>query len=197
MNGLNEYNDNDIVNRALLKLGQETVIDLTEDNERARAANALYNSVRDTLLSTYRWNFATKRAILEACELTPAFGFKYQYDLPSDFLRLISLPDAPDNARDNYAIEQQHILTDYKSPLKIIYTARVTRANLFPPYFIEAFACLLAYELCDRLKQDVSRKNVLMQEYEMTIREAKKSNAIQLANISLPTSDYINVRKGY
>ena len=36
-----------------------------------------------------------------------------------------------------------------------------------------------------------------MQEYEMTIREAKKSNAIQLANISLPTSDYINVRKGY
>ena len=92
MNGLNEYNDNDIVNRALLRLGQETVIDLTEDNERARAANALYNSVRDTLLSTYRWNFATKRAILEACELTPAFGFKYQYDLPSDFLRLISLP---------------------------------------------------------------------------------------------------------
>ena len=75
MNGLNEYNDNDIVNRALLKLGQETVIDLTEDNERARAANALYNSVRDTLLSTYRWNFATKRAILEACELTPAFGW--------------------------------------------------------------------------------------------------------------------------
>lgn len=197
MNGLNEYNDNDIVNRALLKLGQETVIDLTEDNERARAANALYNSVRDTLLSTYRWNFATKRAILEACELTPAFGFKYQYDLPSDFLRLISLPDAPDNARDNYAIEQQHILTDYESPLKIIYTARVTRANLFPPYFIEAFSCRLAYELCDRLKQDVSRKNVLMQEYEMTIREAKKSNAIQLANISLPTSDYINVRKGY
>lgn len=197
MNGLNEYNDNDIVNRALLKLGQETVIDLTEDNERARAANALYNSVRDTLLSTYRWNFATKRAILEACELTPAFGFKYQYDLPSDFLRLISLPDAPDNARDNYAIEQQHILTDYESPLKIIYTARVTRANLFPPYFIEAFSCRLAYELCDRLKQDVSRKNVLMQEYEMAIREAKKSNAIQLANISLPTSDYINVRKGY
>ena len=197
MNGLNEYNDNDIVNRALLKLGQETVIDLTEDNERARSANALYNSVRDTLLSTYRWNFATKRAILEACELTPAFGFKYQYDLPSDFLRLISLPDAPDNARDNYAIEQQHILTDYKSPLKIIYTARVTRANLFPAYFMEAVACRLAYELCDRLKQDVSRKNVLMQEYEMAIREAKKSNAIQLANISLPTSDYINVRKGY
>ena len=197
MNGLNEYNDNDIVNRALLKLGQETVIDLTEDNERARAANALYASVRDTLLSTYRWNFATKRAILEACDLTPAFGFKYQYDLPSDFLRLISLPDAPNNARDNYAIEQQHILTDYESPLKIIYTSRVTRANLFPPYFIEAFSCRLAYEMCDRLKQDITRKNALMQEYELAIREAKKSNAIQLANISLPTSEYITVRKGY
>ena len=162
MNGLNEYNDNDIVNRALLKLGQETVIDLTEDNERARAANALYNSVRDTLLSTYRWNFATKRVELEACELTPAFGYKYQYDLPSDFLRLISLPDAPNNACDNYEIEQQHILTDYKSPLKIIYTARVTRANLFPPYFIEALSCRLAFEMCDRLKQDISRKNTLM-----------------------------------
>lgn len=197
MNGLNEYNDTDVVNRALLKLGQETVIDLTEDNERARAANALYNSVRDTLLSTYRWAFATKRAVLDACELTPEFGFKYQYDLPSDFLRLISLPDAPNNARDNYTIEQQHILTDYESPLKIIYTSRVTRANLFPPYFIEAFACRLAFEMCDRLKQDVTRKNVLMQEYELSIREAKKSNAIQLANISLPTSDYITVRKGY
>lgn len=197
MNGLNEYNDNDIVNRALLKLGQETVIDLTEDNERARAANALYNSVRDTLLSTYRWNFATQRIVLESCVLSPAFGFKYQYDLPSDFLRLISLPDAPENARDNYAIEGQHILTDYASPLKMIYTARVTRANLFPPYFIEAFACRLAFELCDRLKQDISRKQVLMQEYDLAIREAKKSNAIQLANISLPTSEYINVRKGY
>ena len=197
MNGLNEYNDNDIVNRALLKLGQETVIDLTEDNERARAANALYNSVRDTLLSTYRWAFATKRAVLEACNLTPAFGFKYQYDLPSDFLRLISLPGAPENARDNYAIEQQHILTDYASPLKVIYTSRVTRANLFPPYFIEAFACRLAFEMCDRLKQDITRKQTLMQEYDLAIREAKKSNAIQMANISLPTSEYINVRKGY
>lgn len=189
--------DIDIVNKALLKLGQAPVTSLAEDNERAFAANCIYESVRDFVMSSYRWNFAVKRIALMPCEEKPDFGFAFKYHLPPYFLRLLSLPDAPDNATDDYSIEGGFLLTDYSAPLNVIYLAKITDTELYPVYFVETLACKLAFELCERLKQDPSRKNTLMQEYMFSISQAKKCNAIQMAAQRMPVSKLISTRFGY
>lgn len=188
--------DTDIINRALMKLGQDGIASLSEDNERARAAAAVYDSVRDSELAAYRWCFAAKRAAIAECEEKPPFGFARQFALPDDFLRLIALPDAPENAADDYAIEGLHLLTDYPSPLKMLYIARISSPQFFPPPFAEALACRLAAELCERLTQDSQRKQLLMAEYAQAISTAKRCSAIQMAAQRPPEGIFIEARRG-
>lgn len=186
----------DIVNKALLKLGQEPIISFYDENERAKAANVIYESIRDLELSTYRWSFAIRRIALEECHNKPDFGFEKQYPLPPNFLRFLYIEGANPNDVDNYSIENNHILCNYDSPLKIIYLERVTEPELFPPYFCEVLACKLAFELCERLKQDPARKQVLMSEYQFALSNAKKTNAIQMASQRMPNSRLITARFG-
>ncbi len=189
--------DIQIVNKALLKLGQETINNLTDQNERAKTANEIFASVRDTLLCSYRWAFATKRASISADATAPAFGWTTRYALPEDFLRLSEICNADYRETDNYEIEGGYILCNYETPLKIKYVSRITTSSIFPPYFCEALACKLAFELCERLKQDQARKQTLMQEYALAISEAKKCNAIQLATMQMPKGSLIDVRGGF
>lgn len=187
----------DIVNKALLKLGQETIVNLSDDNERAKIGSIIFDSVKDTLLCAHRWAFAMKRTSVEAEETAPAFGWNKKYALPEDFLRLSEIYNADDRETDNYEIEGSFILCNYASPLKIKYLAKVNNVDTFPPYFCEALACKLAFEFCEKLKQDQARKQTLMQEYGLAISEAKKCNAIQQATIKMPRGSLIDVRAGY
>ena len=73
-----------ICSNALRKLGDDPITSLTEDTERARLCNAFYESSRDSLLRSHPWNFAITRATLAKLSSTPAYGFAYQYALPTD-----------------------------------------------------------------------------------------------------------------
>lgn len=181
--------DLDIANRALAKLGLREITSITADEESARVINTIYEGVLNFELSIYAWAFALKRASINADNDAPAFEYNFQYSLPADFLRLESIYNVPENMRDAYSIENGKILTNISGPLQIVYLSSTLNQSAWPPYFIEAVACRLAYEICERLKQDPSRKNTLMQEYQLVIGAAKRSNAIQLAIKQLkPTS---------
>lgn len=176
---MNYITDLEIANKALLKLGQREIVSFDAAEENARTVKALYGTVRDYTLSVYRWAFALKRAVLPRDEACPAFGFKYQYTLPADFLRLETIYNKPYPGFDAYSIEGNKILTDVAAPLQIIYLSREQDQKRWPPYFVEAFTCRLALALCERIKQDPQRKQVLMQELELVMQDAKRSNALQ------------------
>lgn len=100
----------DIINLALRKIGASDALSsaqLSADSvPNAKVANDLYSTVLDDLLRAYPWNFATKRAKLAPSATEPAFEFKYQYRLPSDFLRIISVSGNSANSGDTrYKIE--------------------------------------------------------------------------------------------
>lgn len=173
--------DLEIANKALAKLGLREIPSFDSQEEAARVAKAVYGTTRDFELSTYQWAFALKRIELPADADAPAFGFAYQYSLPGDFLRLEGIYNAGGLDRDAYEIEGNKILTNIEAPLRIRYISREVAQVKCPPYFVEAFATRLAYEMCERLKQDPQRKNLLMQEYQLVIASAKRANAIQLA----------------
>lgn len=175
----------EMANKALLKLGQTPITNLDEDTPTARAVKLAYGSVLDYELSIYHWVFAVKRVALPKDQDKPAFGYNNAYSLPADFLRLVGLEDLPPQARDAYALEGNKILTNLEPPLKLTYITRDIGALSLPPYFVEVFTTRLAYELCEILKQDPQRKNTLLQEYQLGIRNAKRANAIQMPVLAL------------
>lgn len=186
----------EITNKALAKLGIRPISSLEDKEESARAAKSLFGSVRDYELSIYHWLFAKKRVALAKDAQSPAFGYKNQFSLPADFLRLESV-EKPLHMKDAYLIEGNKILTNLEAPLKIIYISRDVDLVKWPPFFVEAFACKLAYELCERLKQDPSRKQTLAMEYQTIIRDAKRANAIQLPAQSLAMTELEEAQYGF
>ena len=131
-----------IVNNALVKIGANAILTLTEDTEAARAANLVYDQIRDACIRDHVWNFAVNRVELAQNSTAPAFGFSYQYNLPSDCLRVLQM----DDMSTLYKIEGGKLLTD-DGTAKILYLARVEDVNLFDAMFIEAYSLRLAADI--------------------------------------------------
>ena len=177
-----------VANRALTKLGAARIISLDDNNKQARAITDCFEDLRDAELRAHRWSFAIKRDSLAALSDAPAYGFQYQYQLPSDFLRLDQIADQyPDTIMDDYigtetaewAIEGDKILTSMVAPLKIRYGAQVTDPNLWDALFREALACRIAAEICEDLTQSDTKKQNAWSEWKRAINEAVKINAIE------------------
>lgn len=193
-----------IVNAALDKLGVEPVASLTDPVKQARNANRMYARIRDLELTLHTWRFSVARASLAASATAPVHGYARAFPVPSDFLRLLVAGDmAPgvdlteirtsfDSA--DYTVEGRSILTNYASPLKIVYVRRVTSEAEWSPEFVECFASKLAIELAPSLTDSNPRTEKAMADYQMALRAARKANAIQLPPQPLPDDSWLIAR---
>jgi hypothetical protein len=187
----------DICNRALGKLGAATIISLDDDDPKAVALKIAYPAVRDKELRQRRWRFALERAQLVADAVAPVFGFTQKFPLPADCLRVIqigqydfgpNLADYRSAPTELWSIEGRAILTSISAPLPIRYIKRVEDTGLFDAAFTEAFASRLGYETCYRITQSNEREDRCMRDYSLSIGEARRSNALEVAP-NEPTDD--------
>jgi hypothetical protein len=165
----------EIANRALTRLGDRTIVSLTEDSNQARAINAIFESVRRTEIRKHPWNFAKARAQLAADADAPLFGYSYQYTLPADCLRVLPKSDP----LLDWRIEGKKIVTNESGPLDIVYIADVTDPNQFDETFIEVLASKLAEEASVRLSNAESKKAQAREDYRAALLEARRTNAIE------------------
>jgi hypothetical protein len=78
-----------ICNLALGKLGAGSIIALDEESTEARVCRLHYSQTRDEVLRLHRWNFAIRPETLVQSVEAPAFGWAFQYELPTDRLRVL------------------------------------------------------------------------------------------------------------
>lgn len=151
-----------ICNEALILLGQESITSLTESNTNARACNLVYEPTRDEVLRALMPNFAMARISLARLSATPAFGYDYYYQLPSDCLRVLGM----EYSDYVFVIEEDRLLCDYTTA-KIKYIKRITDPNKFDSIFITALALRIATKIAARIKGGVSRTLVddLLKQY--------------------------------
>lgn len=186
--------DVEICNRALSKLGADRIVSIGQDSVEGREVDATYTMVRDAELRAHPWNFSIERAQLAADVTTPSFGPAYRYQLPSDFLRL--LPDDPDRnlADSDLQIEGRYITSSETAPLKIRYIKRVTDPAQFDALFVEALACKLAIEMCEKLTQSNTKGAAVRDDYKAAIREARRNNAFENISQRPADSSWLSVR---
>jgi hypothetical protein len=191
----------EIVNQALIKLGAATITSLSENTKPANTMRTVYEVKRDAELAAEPWTFAITRTLLPASATPPAFGWQYSYPLPSDFLKMVEVgEDYVFYDIDNgplFQIESDGdtgrlaVLTDDAGPLKIRYVRRVTTPGLFPPLFVEAFACRLAAETCEALTQSLSKREQAWGERKEAVSKAKRVNSIEQPPVRRPDSSWV------
>lgn len=165
----------EIANRMLSKIGDARVSNVeTDSSERAQIINSGFELWRDELLCSYPWNFAIKRTQLAKDGTAPAWGYNNRYQLPSDYLHILEIKGDPD-----YRIEDGYILTDEGAPLKIKYVRRITSTGEFHPLFSEALASHGAIEICEKLTQSNTKKEILIAQHREIIGRAYAIDAIE------------------
>lgn len=191
----------DIANLALTKLGAGRITSFADNSKAAKALSAVYDIILDAELRSHIWNFAKKRTSLAALADAPAWGFAYQYQLPSDCLLVFQVNDyfthVPGwadyiTADDQpFQIEGRTIHSDLVAPLKIRYVYRCTDPTQFDAMFIEALACKLAVAVCEDLTQSTTKQNTVLGDYDRAIAKARSTNAIEEPPSQQPDNTWI------
>ncbi|NBP16416.1 hypothetical protein EBU95_18860 [bacterium] len=193
----------DIANFALTELGAGRILSLNDLSEPAIVLNLLFEHIRQYCLGHFNWTFARKRAVLAELSNIPAYEFTHQYELPSDFIRLIQAGEV--NAPYHYStiinyntqawvIEDNKILTNYEAPLKILYTADITDSSRFPPLFIKFFALNLALHACEQLTQSTTKKQMIEVQIKSVLKMASASDRMQNPPMQPETGSWNDAR---
>lgn len=183
-----------IANLALQKLGEPSIVSLTENSVSARAMNACYEALRDRELRANLWKFAKRRATLAAHATEPDFTFGYAFPVPSDFLRLIKPARVGLDWHLEYHEGVQAILTNDGDSLEIRYIAKITDPTLFDPLFVEMLACKMAWHCAEALTQSNSKKMAALEEYKDVRREARQVNAFEVPTQPQPVDEWLTAR---
>jgi hypothetical protein len=167
-----------ICNGALNQLGGTTILSLTEDSKNARLCNSRYTQVRDALFRTHPWNCLQKRIAVAADVATPAWGFSYQYTLPADCLRLLSIIDYD----LNHKVEGRKILSN-TSTMKILYVSRITDPNEYDELLRETLSAALGADIA----YGVTSSNPVAQNmytlYQDKLRDARFVDSTEGQNV--------------
>jgi len=180
-----------ICNSALIKLGANTITALTETSKEARLCNAQYEVVRDRLLQSHPWNFAIKRIALNKLSEAPAFGWEAQYQLPTDYLRVLTVYPELD-----FEVEGDRVLSN-SGDVSIRYMYSATDPSKYPPRFSESLAYELAKELCYALIQSNTQQAQLFQIAEDYLRKTRSYDAQEGTPQQFFSSSWTDSRDAY
>lgn len=195
----------DIANYALNIIGASNISAFDENSKVARLVNQRYGGVRDAVFRSHPWNCLIRRAELGQEVDTPAFGYAYQYALPTNpfCLRVLefsngSLSYPQDNMTNNtggpvFVIEGRKLLTD-EGTARIKYIARVTDPQEYDSLLIESLSARLASEIAYAVTGSTSVTQLADALYRDKLREARFVDATEGAPQKLEASDFIESR---
>lgn len=182
----------DLCSRALIVLGARPISAFDADSAEAEIAQHLYPPVRDALLSSHPWRFATLQAALPRLPQAPAADYAHAFQLPPDFLRALSA-GLPERGRGlSYRISGRRIETDVDA-LTLTYICRPDE-SAFPPFFDMALIARLAAEFCLPLTESTSRAQLLHKVAEDEYRRAKAIDSQQDAPGRIEDFTLVGVR---
>lgn len=182
-----------IANRALTRIAKDRINSFTENSPEAILVNELYDSVRREVLDEGPWSFATKRVELAKLTTTPAWGFTAEFELPSDFIQMIEIPEEEGDI--DYQVEGFKLLANINS-LKIKYTADITNEAIWSPKFIKCVYLKLALEMTTAFRRNETLAKRLAIEYGIALSEGLARDAQQSSKEVLRSGDLIDDRRG-
>ena len=192
----------EIVNRALMKLGEPPVSSLN-DVQFGKSYEVIYDDIKELLLSSYPWRFSLEIKRLSRVE--EKYGNKYMYKLPLDCLLLTRVFE---NSRDEggdirleqyqgYEVVNNTIVTSSDRGVIAEYVKNIDDDMRFTSLFREAMAAKIAAELSMRIKHSTSIKQMLENEFMVLIRQAELNNEIIKDTELMPDSSWVLVRNNW
>jgi len=179
----------DICNSALIKLGATPITALTDETKEARLCNYQFAKIRDSVLRSAPWNFATRRILLSPLVATLEWGELNQFQLPSDCVRFWKVS----SSNSSYSIEGT-VIVSADETIQGFYISNLVPVSKWDANFKEALANMLAADLCYAMTQSTSLKASLESSGEFWINQARSHNSQEVTPENFRFDGYINGR---
>jgi len=183
----------DIANRALILLGGRGITSFTENSNEARIAKSLYLSTRDYVLRAYPWASLKKRKKLIEISDTPVNGFKHQYQLPEESIRVIEVHGADRLSSDAWEVNGDRVLTNAK-PVSIVYLANNTPESKYSTQLVQA----LVYRLASEMSYPVTGNNTAQGNFSalfgQVLDEARTTDSLEQSHKKIGPNNFVTVR---
>lgn len=161
-----------------------------------------YDMTRQECLAAHPWKFAIKRDILTPDGTAPVFGYTYAYNLPNDYIRMVSIGDdfLGDLSRQR-EVENGQILLDAGTDtdgtsVQIRYVYDITSVTQFAPLFIKYFVLQLALNMCNKFSISATARQQILSEFNMVQAEAKAVNGQENKIKRIQNSRILTKRRG-
>lgn len=178
-----------VCNMALIKLGADPITSLSQDTKNARLCNAVFEMLRNKVLEDHPWGFATKTVTLASIVGTPLMDWTYQFQLPSDFLKMVRGEDWKQefDTLDGYL----HANDD---PIIIKYIFECTNSGLWSYAFANCLSWRVAAEIAYAITKSNTVATTMMAGYEMDLKSARYNDAHKKSPEGPVADSYIDVR---
>lgn len=185
-------NDIGLCSRALIRLGANPITSFDHGTAESEIASALYAPVRDSLLSSYPWTFASAQSTLTKLNEAPEADYQNAFQLPNNFLRAISAGQSTRARGINYRIVGDTLQTN-ANDIVLNYIYRPEEEE-FPPFFDMALITRLAAEFSIPVTESTSRTDALYQYAEREFARARQIDAQQDSPNAIENFTLIDVR---
>lgn len=180
-----------ICSDAALLVGSKAISDETDNTTQALLTLNLFDDIRDNLLRSHPWAFATMRVKLSPLTKAPPYGYKYEFIVPADLLRLISI-DTPQIGLD-FRFEGRAILANVNS-LNLRYIFRNDDVSSWPPDFISAVKYELATQIAYPITKSEALRQALEQKAQYALIVAKSNNSLENPSQRMPKDPLMQAR---
>ena len=159
-----------IVSNASLMLGGRPISDLSEDNDRTRLAANLYPMVKRFVLRRHPWNCCIKRVTLSPDVATPAFDFAFQFTLPSDYMRTLSVGES--GCESFFKIEGGKLLSD-DNPCLLRYVFDNDNPGTYDDMLVMALTVSMKAVMAYPITQSTSLEQLVAAELQSVMKQAR------------------------
>ena len=187
----------EIFNDALIQVGADEVNSPDENSPNARACRVRFNGARDAVLRAHAWNAASTRKVIPKDDDPPAFGYAFQYTLPTDpfCLRPLRVNDPRRTIdREEWKVEGRKILTDLEPPLNLLYVQRLTDTEQWDALLSQAIVHRLAFNIAYRVTRSRAKEVEAREDYFRFLAEARTIDAQEGSAEEVITDDFIQSR---
>lgn len=187
-----------IANRALDFISEFPISSLTEDNPYARWINRNYAHTVEMSLRQNVWNFATELHELNALPSRPSYRWRYQYQLPNLWLRVLPLTwDGERHGRPiPYEVKSNLLYTNAAAPRRVEIIMNVQEPGEWDALFAELVAARMALGMAHRF----TGKNSFVEQCRALAQDALDAaaeiNALEGSIEPIEQHDILRVRGG-
>lgn len=173
-------------------LGADPINSFDDEFDRATLVANLWENMRDAVLRSHPWNCAVKRVALAPDAAAPAFEFAYQFTLPGDCLRVLSVGEEGEHVR--YRLEGRKILSD-DAECKLRYVYRNSDVATWDSMLVSATEAFVAMTCAYPVTKSASQQDNMIKLWDAKMRMARTVDGLEQPTEDVGDTPFLDVRR--